>query len=413
MAGKVFLLPSGANQHSNLMGAIHYPNNGWQDIDTSVLISGGKNVVSKAWYDFTQLPTGIGFNYVSKTGGRVQVTLIEINDVSISGLGLNISPVRNRSNLDFIEVLPGFDIYFKCRPLGVEIFKRIKSESALNASYPKSLTWHIEEFSSGVIVNNTTTGTDNENNQSRVQLKQRYALEINNTKNVINSREYTLKEEFTGRIWSRNILTRVKEFLSKSNIAYPILIDQSTFNITADTDDGWESRDYGNWYDSGYPDELKITTDGGGRLPAWRWTGVTIAQAADVTLAELTVDVKTTNAATNITVLGGIDEDNTPTFTTGNLPSSRALTTSTIATGTVFGSTGDLTITVTGPVQEVIDRGSWASGNALALFGSTVLGAQAVVYDYAGGQAEAGRLAITVAAAGAPATPKKGKVFIF
>ena len=382
------------------MGAIHYPDNGWQDIDTRIQILGGENIVNKTWYDFTQLSTGIGFNYVSKTGGRVQVTLIEINDVPIGGLGLNINPVRNGSDLDFINVLPDFDIFFRCRPLGVEIFKRIKSESALKAGYPKSLTWHIEEFSSGVIVNDTTKGIDNENKQSRGQPKEQYQLEIINTKTVLNAREHTLKEEFTGRIWSRNLITREKEFLPESNIVYPLLIDQSTFNITADSDDGFEEAGSG-WYDNADTNYTNFAGTGGFDLaPAHRFTGVTIAQSANVTLAELDVNVTDASIDADLTVLGCIDEDNTPTFSGGNLPSSRALTSSTVDAGIVFTSTGNVVMTVTGPVQEVINRGSWASGNALAFFWSTILGSDNTgqIDDYNGGQADAPGLAITVAA---------------
>ena len=201
-----------------------------------------------------------------------------------------------------------------------------------------------------------------------------------------------------------SLISPLTAALDANGVEIILDVDADT-SITADTDDGHQI--YDTWYDSQYQDIHKVSGYlGSDERPAYRFTSVTIAQAANVTLAELTLNVVAAKANTDITVLGGIDEDNTATFSTAARPSLRSLTTSTIATGTVFGSTGDVTITVTGPVQEVIDRGSWSSGNALAIFGSNVVGDQVTIYDYSGGQTLAGRLAITVAASATSGTKK-------
>jgi len=391
--GEIFNLQNGAHQHKHLIGAIHYPNNGWQDVDTRIIIEGGKNIVNKVWYDFEQLATGIGFDYVSKIGGRRQVSLLEINDVPVDQLALNINPIRSANELRFFNVLPGFDIIFRCRPLFVEIFKRLNGEDVFdgipfgNTGYPISLTWLIREFSPGVIVSKKTRGKDNEELKSRTQEKTQYNLEIKNRETILNATDTLLREELTGRIWFRDQLTREQVFLTKTNVVYPILVDQSTFTITTDGDDG---EQYG---DEWYPSVQNFDSDD---RPAHRFTSVTIDQGADVTLAEETVEVASSGSA-NCTALGAFDEDNTITFSTANRPSLRSLT-STIATGAIFGSTGDVTIDVTVPVQAVIDRGGFSSGNAIGFFYSTNTGTTVGLTDYSTSVPNSPRLAITVAA---------------
>ena len=122
-------------------------------------------------------------------------------------------------------------------------------------------------------------------------------------------------------------------------------------------------------------DDLELVNDGsrGNQTVGIRFTGIAVPPGATVTSARVrfTADEVTTGAVTNTIV--GQDVDNAGTFVKSNLNiSSRIRTTAAVtwnaqAWSTVGASGPPQTTSDLSPiVQEVVDRGGWAQGNAIA-----------------------------------------------
>lgn len=100
---------------------------------------------------------------------------------------------------------------------------------------------------------------------------------------------------------------------------------------------------------------------------AWRFTGVTIPQGSVITAATLTLVGDSTRADVIHVKLKGVAEDNTADFTSD--PDSRAKTTANVnwdQSGETAGNTYVLP-DITSIIQEIVNRGGWGSGNALAI----------------------------------------------
>ena len=112
-----------------------------------------------------------------------------------------------------------------------------------------------------------------------------------------------------------------------------------------------------------------MPSNSAGTWAATRFTGVTIPPGSTVTAATYEVDVYTTaNDNPDVNVFAD-DADNSaqPTTSASNLSGRTTTTASVVWTGTNIGtgwkSPGDLSAVI----QEVIDRGGWASGNAITI----------------------------------------------
>jgi len=110
-------------------------------------------------------------------------------------------------------------------------------------------------------------------------------------------------------------------------------------------------------------------------LVGMRWTNITIPQAATITNAEIQFHVDSTNPDLALEVIfDGHDVDDSPIFnsTDGNI-SDRVGTTATVNwnipdwVNTSDEGAAQLTPDLSSIVQEIIDRGSWVSGNSLTI----------------------------------------------
>lgn len=105
----------------------------------------------------------------------------------------------------------------------------------------------------------------------------------------------------------------------------------------------------------------------------WRFQNVTVPQGTQIDSATLTVRAVTASSGTvDITVdIYGVDEDNVSAWADStNNPKNATLTTASVShTVTSNWSTPqEDEIDVTDIVQEILDRGGWSSGNALAFY---------------------------------------------
>lgn len=94
-----------------------------------------------------------------------------------------------------------------------------------------------------------------------------------------------------------------------------------------------------------------------------RFLSVDVPPGATITSATITLDV-TSIAGTPETTVYGVDVDDAAAWADpGNLPGNASTTTASASGPT---ATGSQQVTVTNIVQEIVDRGGWASGNDMA-----------------------------------------------
>jgi hypothetical protein len=155
----------------------------------------------------------------------------------------------------------------------------------------------------------------------------------------------------------------------------------------------------------------------------WRWSGVTIPNGATISSAIVTLYCSNVNGGTTAkTIWYGEAADNPAAFsnTTALKPEGRTHTSAstakdfTISNWTTVGyNTGD-TIDVTSIVQEIVNRGGWASGNSLVIV-ATDNGSANTNYigysTYDNAPAKAAKLDITYTS-GQVATPSTANVTI-
>jgi hypothetical protein len=151
-----------------------------------------------------------------------------------------------------------------------------------------------------------------------------------------------------------------------------------TLTVAASTDDAYIHAGVG--YDDGF---AAMTAGGVGVGPpanygqGWRFTNVTLTAADTINSAYLSMMKNGTEWKLVTHRWTCVNEDNTPTFSSGNPPGSRSISATIVAEsndvnttdGTVYefpDSSGDK-VTFGAAVASVIARGGWASGNALAV----------------------------------------------
>lgn len=134
--------------------------------------------------------------------------------------------------------------------------------------------------------------------------------------------------------------------------------------VSASADDGYWA---GSWSYNGSTVGIGKNFLGGTVYGAFRFNNVTVPQGTTITSAYLRITSDETKSDNILFTLKGIDEDDTADFTSD--PDSRAKTTAGVnwqingqTAGTEYTSPDIKTI-----IQEIIDRGGWASGNDLGI----------------------------------------------
>ena len=147
--------------------------------------------------------------------------------------------------------------------------------------------------------------------------------------------------------------------------------------------------------------DANVTLSAGAHYYGTRFLSAPMAQGAVISSAILTYSVNTTasDSPAGATIKGELVA-NAATFTTAaNNVSDRYNNTPTTATATWSGTdieAGDKTVDVTTVVQEIVNQGSWAAGNALVLILRGVGGATSLVLKaYDGSTSLCPRLTIT------------------
>lgn len=337
---KTFLHPEKAADGKEIrtcqatIGAVCYHDDGGslRSIDTTVRDL-GEGLIGVEWapYRFTLHATGIGFNFESREGGRVAITLTGIGGEKFDQ-DTPLKPDIDGNTITFRDVRPGCDIVFKCLNQRVKTLRILHDENA-----PRTFDWAVVS-DKPELIDSTLFGTDAAGNQ----------LELFATVDGD-----TITETWDG------------ETQDKTPVVYPVEIDPTVNETIADNvDNGWafNSASWSYWTSAGtndpWGDFSGNTYDSG-----VRFTSVAIDQGVTVTSATLTRNCTTASGTTG--TIYGIDVDDAPQFDNSNLPTGLAHTTASTAVA-ALGSTGDKAYDVTSICQEVFDRAGWANNNDLA-----------------------------------------------
>ena len=179
--------------------------------------------------------------------------------------------------------------------------------------------------------------------------------------------------------------------------------------VAASADDAWENN--------GTPvtTATGVNTDDTDEYVGARFLEITIPQGATILLARFLVAPQG-SGNDPVGTLYGEDADNSAAFTTGaNNLSGRAATTATVAIDETGLPDDGLTYVdlaeVTAIVQEIVDRGGWASGNAMSLIYQGASAGRAYdVVQWDGDPSHAARLEITYATGSPQATAYASRV---
>lgn len=170
-----------------------------------------------------------------------------------------------------------------------------------------------------------------------------------------------------------------------------------TLQVGGTADDGrWYSVNFSNGGSSIW---LGLVA-GTGVVSFVRFTGVTVPPGSTIKTAYLTFTAAASLSTTPVDVnLLAVDEDNSSTISSTADGLARAQTTAVVGwNGITAWTTGGKydSPDISAVIQEVIDRGGWADGNAICLFAVTTSGGSAyrLPYDYTGSASGAAKLTI-------------------
>lgn len=324
------------------LGAVCYrdDNGDLRSIDTTIRNLDGEVGVDWAPYRFRLHSTGIGFDFFSRDGGWVGITLSGIGGEKFDQ-DTPLKPDITDNTITFRDVRPGCDIVFKCLNDRVKTLRILHDENA-----PRTFEWMTEDdiLRGRDLIVNELSGTDADGK----------SLTLTCEATQIDRASFRVTETWTG------------ETQDKTPVVYPVEIDPSvTVNPAAIADDGYEYT-VGNWDNTiiamGYVAGATQSYHPGIRFP-----NVTVPQGATVSAATLGLYASSVSGGSGTGTIYCRAVDNSGQFGTGaNLPSAVSKTTASVAMGPDM-STGAKTWNITAPVQEVINRAGFASGNAIGV----------------------------------------------
>jgi len=391
---KVFNLGGRKRKLVKVFGLVHYKENNqdknedWKEIDLTPVIKDNKITVEEAPYKLTIDKATISFKYVSKQRGSASFGLAKIGNTDFIAY---TGEVRvDGAKIWWDNVALDTDIYLELKPGGVEFYKILRSDQAI-----REFTWNIEhDIDNDFSMQQETGGKDAEKRKIRMTNK------IVNGK-VDNRRKfYQLYEKFEGKTAvCKNKKTRVLEWDNIVN--YPVIIDVDiTENITGTGDDGQEKVYPSNTWQNAWQYSSTELIAGLGYSAAqpyhagFRFQSIAVGQGDTIDLANLKLTI-TGTPGSPLTQIYGDDVDEAPAWGAASKPTTATKTTA----KTAFAPTanGVNTIDVTAIIQELVNRGGWATGQDMRLFAwntGTGNGEYWKAYDYNAAQAKAAILEI-------------------
>lgn len=382
-ACKTFRLPTGEMRCEAYQRDTHYTSDEGElrTIDTTIQQDAGRVFVEWAPYKFQLLKDAIGFTFLSRAGGSVRLSL-----ESIGGKPPEIKePSIQDNRITFSDASAGVHIVFICLPERVKTLRVIQGDTAA-----REFVWRCETDDAGSDkINDELIGFD------AAGLR----LDLQSTVRAIGKNQQEITESWSGLVKVKDPATRMMSLSEEAT--YPVVIDPTvTYKVGATARDGSQlSQDsnpttFANWY----PTIVYFGHNAAvfGYHPGWTMPAVSVPQGATITSATLTIKSINGNASTG--TLWGEAADNATAWANAHKPLS---VTKTASSKSVTVTPNAVNVfDVSGPVQDIINRAGWASGNRMNLFG---VGSGAVVgflQDYGTNTADSGTLSITYSLGG-------------
>lgn len=391
---KSFARSDGSIRVVNRLYPVHYDNNGWVEIDDSIISNDGGVTFRTAdtSYNLQWESDTCTLSYQSKRGGDfVRIRLMKLDGVPV------VTPfpkptVTGRSIVSLIA--PDLQIELRIRGNGVEIFKTLLGPLAAT-----SLTWRVIEGDSSQLTFDlmNTSGRDNllrtAPRVGEIQKQRRIEMDHSRTPDdgvsIPGKNTYQVTETFTGRTRWIDPNTMARSWLSE--FVYPVEIDVTIVDHVSTTlDDGYSGLSAAYWLETQINTQGYVGNNKGG---AWRFQSVNVPQGTVLTSAIITVNVTGRNGTQNGIVKGNnVDSAASWAHASANSPFNMTATTASTSWATPA-STGVKTMDVTTSAQEIINRAGWVANNHMR-FGFTDVTAMTASYhiieDYqAAGTAEA------------------------
>jgi hypothetical protein len=240
------------------------------------------------------------------------------------------------------------------------LFRRVLSPAAA-----QPIQWHVTESLANTPIHNffTLSGRDNQDKIAVAGDVFRRVVEIQTTQTneqiIGATRQYDVIEQVTGRVRHIDPVTGARSW--GTDMVYPLLLDVNVNEtIATGTDDGFSNNS--TWYSTNVYTYLSnhLVYD-----PAWRFQTVAIPQAATIDSATLTINITTAGNATGTIYGHNVDDAPSWAHASGNTVDAMAKTAATASADVT--PTGLKVYTVTTIIQEIVNRGSWASNNNLRL----------------------------------------------
>ncbi len=363
--------------------------------------------LGRAWYDL-EIPHGwIGYRATSRLdGGTVSLRLIALDGRPVDAP----RPYTRGGRLRWNGVEPGLDLSLRIDADCCEFFKLLHGPHA-----PREFTWELVETPHDFRLQTDTQGHDNEGHANA----HREGTGVGR-----NRRRLRMEHERQGSIWverwtGQTVALDSNRVPSLSDeAAWPVLIDSTlSVPIAADADDGDVYSGTDTWQNAYKPGAHAIYRTSGGIHkygPGYRFTSVTLPQAASISSATVTVNfTKSVGAASTGGTLFGNAADDAGSWATSTLtPNDMTPTTANVSYPAFGGGagTGAKVMDTTSIVQEIVNRGGWSSGNAMA-FGvpTTTVTSSGLCYSYVtdrnGGTSNVAVLDVTYTSGGGSVIP--------
>ena len=265
---KTFDLGFGQYLARNSVGPVHYKEDpdddkeAWKEIDLSIGIS---DKMEAACYKIDVLRSGgVGYTYVSRRGGRIDVELLEVGGKNPTWG--SVVPRSQANQFFWDDVGKGLDMKLLLRPRSAEIFQQLDGPTS-----PRTLKWRVrEDVSSEAEFRRSTAGADA--NGDQLEILTNVGPETIVTVGDRTYREFEYTETWTGRV-SRVIAAGSRQKAWFDDPVYPVIIDAATQElIQAGVDDGygnnatsWVSSYAGDWL-WGLFTPYNVDADGGTRF---------------------------------------------------------------------------------------------------------------------------------------------------
>ena len=343
------------------LGMVHYKNDytnkteSWKEIDLTLEPDGTCN---KAPYTIQVFTDRVGFSYVSKRGGRIDVELDKIGGKDKTTVQ-TFTVVQEANQLFWNNVDKDIDIKVLLRPQSVEIFKLLKTDKAA-----KNLKWKYTKYhgDSNCNFKKTNTGIDDTQPKSG---NLEIISSISDPVSDVDKDVYYMDEEWTGRV-GRIIdkKTKIKEW--GTDPVYPVIIDAVTYDLGAGADDvSSNAVGTATTYFDASDTEILIRNTGAGKNGGFRFVSVGIGNGDTITSAILKLNQHTSSAGGNCKVFFS-NIVNAGAFTNADRPAAMGNKVPVAGhQGTFSGNTDDTeSIACTAGLQTLVSNTGWVSNHA-------------------------------------------------